>query len=124
MKLPGPCRYRKLCDRQFFLPHLLAHRGHALHARLAVHQVAHMKHEVRRRAGYAVNVRNRVEQAAQLRMVGDISLNVFQPLAGGLQAWRSRGFPLTSQIEMLPLPEHATFDLHKVLQHSRTNAAD
>jgi membrane protein DedA with SNARE-associated domain/rhodanese-related sulfurtransferase len=46
-----------------------------------------------------------------------------RPLAGGLQAWRSRGFPLTSQIEMLPLPEHATFDLHRVLQYSRTNTA-
>jgi membrane protein DedA with SNARE-associated domain/rhodanese-related sulfurtransferase len=46
-----------------------------------------------------------------------------RPLAGGLQAWRSRGFPLTSQIEMLPLAEHAAFDLRKLFKYSRTNTA-
>jgi membrane protein DedA with SNARE-associated domain/rhodanese-related sulfurtransferase len=46
-----------------------------------------------------------------------------RPLAGGLQAWRSRGFPVTTDVRMLPTPEHAVYLLREVLQYSRTNAA-
>jgi membrane protein DedA with SNARE-associated domain/rhodanese-related sulfurtransferase len=46
-----------------------------------------------------------------------------RPLAGGLQAWRSRGFPVTTDVRMLPVPEHAVYLLREVLQYSRSNAA-
>ena len=44
-------------------------------------------------------------------------------LAGGLQSWREHGFPVTTDVRMLPAPEHAVFVLHDVLQYSRMNAA-
>ena len=46
-----------------------------------------------------------------------------RPLAGGLQGWRGRGFPVTTDVRMLPAPEHAVYLLREVLQYSRTNAA-
>ena len=46
-----------------------------------------------------------------------------RPLAGGLRAWRERGFPVTSDVQMLPATEHAVFVLREVLQHSRDSAA-
>jgi membrane protein DedA with SNARE-associated domain/rhodanese-related sulfurtransferase len=46
-----------------------------------------------------------------------------RPLAGGFQAWRDRGFPVTTEVEILPAPEHAVYLLREVLQYSRTNAA-
>lgn len=46
-----------------------------------------------------------------------------RPLAGGLQAWRKRGLPVSSNVQMLPLPEHAVYVLREVLQYSRTKAA-
>jgi membrane protein DedA with SNARE-associated domain/rhodanese-related sulfurtransferase len=46
-----------------------------------------------------------------------------RPLAGGLEAWRSRGFPITTDVRMLPAPEHAVYLLREVLQYSRSNAA-
>jgi membrane protein DedA with SNARE-associated domain/rhodanese-related sulfurtransferase len=46
-----------------------------------------------------------------------------RPLAGGLQSWREHGFPVTTDVGMLPAPEHAVFVLHEVLQYSRMTAA-
>jgi len=46
-----------------------------------------------------------------------------RPLAGGLQAWRKRCFPVTSDVEMLPPPEQAVFVLREIFHHSRTSAA-
>jgi membrane protein DedA with SNARE-associated domain/rhodanese-related sulfurtransferase len=46
-----------------------------------------------------------------------------RPLAGGLQAWRDRGFPVTTSVSMLPSAEHAVFVLREVLLHSRMSAA-
>ena len=46
-----------------------------------------------------------------------------RPLAGGLQSWREHGFPITTDVRILPAPEHAVFVLHEVLQYSRMNAA-
>jgi membrane protein DedA with SNARE-associated domain/rhodanese-related sulfurtransferase len=46
-----------------------------------------------------------------------------RPLAGGLQSWREHGFPVTTDVRILPAPEHAVFVLHEVLQYSRMNAA-
>jgi rhodanese-related sulfurtransferase len=46
-----------------------------------------------------------------------------RPLAGGLQSWREHGFPVTTDVRMLPAPEHAVFVLHEVLQYSKMNAA-
>jgi 3-mercaptopyruvate sulfurtransferase SseA len=45
------------------------------------------------------------------------------PLASGLQAWRSRGFAVTTDVRMLPSLEHAVNLLREVLQYSRANAA-
>jgi membrane protein DedA with SNARE-associated domain/rhodanese-related sulfurtransferase len=46
-----------------------------------------------------------------------------RPLAGGLQGWREHGFPVTTEVRVLPAPEHAVFVLREVLQYSRMNAA-
>jgi membrane protein DedA with SNARE-associated domain/rhodanese-related sulfurtransferase len=46
-----------------------------------------------------------------------------RPLAGGLQAWRELGFPVTTGVRMLPAPEHEVYVLREVLQYSRMNAA-
>jgi len=46
-----------------------------------------------------------------------------RPLAGGLQSWREHGFPVATDVRMLPAPEHAVFVLHEVLQYSRMTAA-
>ncbi len=47
-----------------------------------------------------------------------------RPLAGGFQAWRSRGFPVIPNVEMLPLEEHAVFVLHEMLRCSLRNTAN
>jgi membrane protein DedA with SNARE-associated domain/rhodanese-related sulfurtransferase len=46
-----------------------------------------------------------------------------RPLAGGFQSWCEHGFPVTTDVRMLPAPEHAVFVLREVLQYSRMNAA-
>jgi membrane protein DedA with SNARE-associated domain/rhodanese-related sulfurtransferase len=46
-----------------------------------------------------------------------------RPLSGGLQSWREHGFPVTTDVRILPAPEHAVFVLREVLRYSRTNAA-
>jgi membrane protein DedA with SNARE-associated domain/rhodanese-related sulfurtransferase len=46
-----------------------------------------------------------------------------RPLAGGLQAWLDRGFPVTSSIPTLPPKEHAAYILRDIFQYSRTEAA-
>jgi membrane protein DedA with SNARE-associated domain/rhodanese-related sulfurtransferase len=46
-----------------------------------------------------------------------------RPLAGGLQSWREHGFPVTTDVRILPAPEHAVFVLREVLQFSQINAA-
>lgn len=46
-----------------------------------------------------------------------------RPLAGGLTAWRNRGFPVTTNPPMLPAAEHAVFALREVLKHSRIKVA-
>jgi membrane protein DedA with SNARE-associated domain/rhodanese-related sulfurtransferase len=46
-----------------------------------------------------------------------------RPLAGGLQAWRDRGFKVTTDVQILPAPEHAVYLLREVLHYSRTGAA-
>jgi rhodanese-related sulfurtransferase len=46
-----------------------------------------------------------------------------RPLAGGLRSWLDHGFPVTTDVSMLPAPEHAAFVLREVLQYSRLNAA-
>ena len=46
-----------------------------------------------------------------------------RPLAGGLQSWLEHGFPVTTDVRMLPAPEHAVFVLREVLQYSRKSAA-
>jgi len=46
-----------------------------------------------------------------------------RPLAGGLQSWINQGFPVTTDVRMLPPPEHAVFVLREVFQYSRLNAA-
>jgi membrane protein DedA with SNARE-associated domain/rhodanese-related sulfurtransferase len=46
-----------------------------------------------------------------------------RPLAGGLQSWRAHGFPVTTDVRILPAPEHAVFVLREVLQFSQINAA-
>jgi hypothetical protein len=46
-----------------------------------------------------------------------------RPLAGGFQSWRDQGFPVTTDVRILPAPEHAVFVLREVLQCSQINAA-
>lgn len=46
-----------------------------------------------------------------------------RPLAGGLQAWRDCGFPVTRDIQMLPSSEHAVYVLREILHCSPTNTA-
>ena len=46
-----------------------------------------------------------------------------RPLTGGLRAWQDRGFPVTREIGMLPVGEHAVFILREILRHSRESAA-
>src|ERR1700733_14041985 len=46
-----------------------------------------------------------------------------RPLAGGLQSWREHGFPVTTDVRILPAPEHAVFVLREGLQYSQLNAA-
>jgi membrane protein DedA with SNARE-associated domain/rhodanese-related sulfurtransferase len=46
-----------------------------------------------------------------------------RPLAGGLQSWREHGFPVTTDVGILPVPENAVFVLREVLQFSQINAA-
>src|ERR1017187_5728419 len=58
---------------------------HARQAFLAVHQIVDMQHEIRCYPGVPMNVRYRIEQVAQFRMLGNVVLDVLQPFAGGLQ---------------------------------------
>jgi hypothetical protein len=48
-----------------------------------------------------------------------------RPLAGGLQAWRNCGFPVSRDIQMLPAsaPERAVYVLRELLHDSPTNSA-
>jgi membrane protein DedA with SNARE-associated domain/rhodanese-related sulfurtransferase len=46
-----------------------------------------------------------------------------RPLAGGLQAWRDCGFPVTRDIQMLPSPEHGVYVLREILHYSPANSA-
>ena len=46
-----------------------------------------------------------------------------RPLAGGLQAWCDCGFAVTTDVSMLPGPEHSVFLMREVLQYSRTRTA-
>jgi rhodanese-related sulfurtransferase len=46
-----------------------------------------------------------------------------RPLTGGLRSWLDHGFRVTTDVRMLPAPEHAAFVLREVLQYSRLNAA-
>lgn len=46
-----------------------------------------------------------------------------RPLAGGLQAWRNCGFAVTTDVPMLPGPEHTVFVMREVLQYSRARTA-
>jgi membrane protein DedA with SNARE-associated domain/rhodanese-related sulfurtransferase len=46
-----------------------------------------------------------------------------RPLAGGLRAWRDRGFPVTANVSMLLSAEHAVFILREILLQSRTSVA-
>ena len=46
-----------------------------------------------------------------------------RPLAGGLQAWRDCGFPVTRDIQMLPSPKHGVYVLREILHYSPTDSA-
>jgi membrane protein DedA with SNARE-associated domain/rhodanese-related sulfurtransferase len=46
-----------------------------------------------------------------------------RPLAGGLRAWRDRGYPVTANVSMLPSAEHAVFILHEIFLNSKTSVA-
>src|ERR1017187_4005391 len=69
------------CYRQL----LRRSHGHARQAFLAVHQIVDMQHEIRCYPGVPMNLRYRIEQVAQVRMLGNVVLDVLQPFAGGLQ---------------------------------------
>lgn len=58
--------------------------------------------------------------ALALRQIG---FERVRPLAGGLQAWRDQGFPVTTEVQVLPAAEHGEFVLAEVLLHSRKSAA-
>ena len=58
--------------------------------------------------------------ALALRRLGFICV---RPLAGGFQAWRKRGLPISANVRMVPSPEHAVYALCEILHYSRTNAA-
>ena len=47
-----------------------------------------------------------------------------RPLAGGLGAWVSRGFPVTANLEMLPSPDQTAYVLREILQCSWKNTAE
>lgn len=46
-----------------------------------------------------------------------------RPLAGGLQAWRDKGYPVSNQVRTLPPPEEAAFVMREVFQYSPGNSA-
>lgn len=46
-----------------------------------------------------------------------------RPLAGGFLAWRDQGFPVTTEVQVLPAAEHGEFVLAEVLLHSSKTAA-
>jgi membrane protein DedA with SNARE-associated domain/rhodanese-related sulfurtransferase len=46
-----------------------------------------------------------------------------RPLAGGLEAWRERCFPVTPNIEVLTPPERAAFVLREIFHYPETHAA-
>src|SRR5664279_4203179 len=68
--------YRQLLRRSY---------RHARQAFLAVHQIVDVQYEIRCYASVTMNVRHRIEQVAQFRMLGNVVLDVLQPFAGGLQ---------------------------------------
>src|SRR5208337_2747274 len=74
-----------VAERGSYRQLLLRSRWHSRESLLAIHQIADVQHEVGCHPGISMNVRHRVEQAAQLRMLGDVFLDVLQPLASGLQ---------------------------------------
>jgi hypothetical protein len=40
------------------------------------------------------------------------------PLAGGLRAWRDRGYPITRDVQVLPASEQAAFVLREIIRYS------
>ncbi len=58
--------------------------------------------------------------ALALRRIG---FERVRPLAGGLRAWRDQGFPVTTEVEVLPAAEHGEFVLAEVLLHSDKSTA-
>jgi membrane protein DedA with SNARE-associated domain/rhodanese-related sulfurtransferase len=46
-----------------------------------------------------------------------------RPLAGGFRAWYECGFPVTCNVEILPLAEHSVYVLHEILRYSRRTTA-
>ena len=46
-----------------------------------------------------------------------------RPLAGGLQAWRGRGYPITRDVQMLPALEDSAFALREILRYSPVASA-
>ena len=59
--------------------------------------------------------------ALALRRIG---FERVRPLAGGLRAWRAEGFPVTTDVQVLPAAEHGEFVLAEVLLHSPKSAAE
>jgi membrane protein DedA with SNARE-associated domain/rhodanese-related sulfurtransferase len=47
-----------------------------------------------------------------------------RPLAGGFRGWRNRGFPITPNVEMLPLAEESVYVLREILRFSRRDTAN
>ena len=58
--------------------------------------------------------------ALALRRIG---FERVRPLAGGLRAWREQGFPVTNQVQVLPVEQHGEFVLAEMLLHSRRSTA-
>ena len=40
------------------------------------------------------------------------------PLAGGLRAWRDRGYPITRDVQVLPASEQVAFVLREIIRYS------
>ena len=60
----------------------------------------------------------RVAQSLHRRGFEDV-----RPLAGGLQAWVQRSFPVTHDVEMLPTPERTVFVLREIFHYPETHTA-
>jgi membrane protein DedA with SNARE-associated domain/rhodanese-related sulfurtransferase len=46
-----------------------------------------------------------------------------RPLAGGLRAWRDRGYPITRDVQVLPASEQAAFVLREIIRYSPATSA-